>query len=152
MNANTSEQKELIITRILNAPIERVFEAWTDPKQIQKWWGPKDFKNPVCEWHAEKGGKIYIEMEGPDGVRYPMDGVFTEISDAKKIVFTARALDKGVPVLEDITTVLFEAQGNKTKLTVEAKVTKAVDSGENYLKGMNEGWNQSLDRLADLLK
>ncbi len=78
-----------IITRIFDAPPERVFKAWTDPKQFAAWWGPKDFTNPICEVDARLGGSYKIAMRSPDGVNFPMHGVYKEIDSPKRIVMTA---------------------------------------------------------------
>src|SRR3546814_15562927 len=66
-------------TRRLAAPRELVFKLWTDPKHLAKWWGPNGFTNPVCEFEARPGGRIYIDMTAPDGPVYPMGGVVEEI-------------------------------------------------------------------------
>lgn len=147
-----SAEKEVTITRILNAPCELVFKAWIDVKQVQQWWGPGNFTNPVCELDAKVGGKIYIEMKAPDGIVYPMSGIFKEIIPSKKLVFISAALDKnGDPLFEISNTILFEDQNGKTKLTVNARVIKTTPNVEQYLSGMEEGWSQSLVRLENLI-
>jgi uncharacterized protein YndB with AHSA1/START domain len=141
--------RELAITRIFDAPRELVFKAWTDPKRLQRWWGPKGFTNPVCEVDVRPGGAILIHMRGPDGVIYPMTGVFHEIVAPERLVFSSSALDKnGNPLFEVLTTVTFSEHGGKTKLTLHASVAKATAEAARHLAGMDQGWNQSLDRLA----
>jgi uncharacterized protein YndB with AHSA1/START domain len=89
-------------------------------------------------------------MKGPDGTVYPMDGEFHEIVEPERIVFTSGALDKnGNHVLEVINTVTFTEEDGKTKLTLHAAVYSVTDEGRPYLDGMNDGWNQSIDRLAE---
>ncbi len=147
-------ERELIITRVFDAPRELVFKAWTDPKHVAQWWGPKDFTNPVCELDVRPGGAILIHMRGPDGVVYPMKGVFHEIAPPERLVFTTSAFEDeaGNPQLEDRTTVTFAEHDGKTKLTVQAVVTKAAPAVEGALAGMEAGWNESLDRLAEALR
>lgn len=150
--AKISERKELIITRILDAPRELVWKAWTDVKHIEQWWGPKGFTNPVCEWDAKTGSKIYIEMKAPDGVIYPMDGEFGEIKLHEKIVFSAGALDKSGKRLFDIqNTIHFTEEGDKTKLTLHFEISNITAEGAPYLKDQEMGWNMSLDKLVTLL-
>src|ERR1700728_3834836 len=59
--------KEFVITREFDAPRELVFKAWTDPKYLAQWWGPRGFTNPVCEWDARPGREIYVVMRAPNG-------------------------------------------------------------------------------------
>jgi len=141
--------RELVITRIFDAPRELVFKAWTEPERLQRWWGPKGFTNPVCEVDVGPGGAILIHMRAPDGVVYPMTGVFHEVVEPERLVFSSSALDKnGKPLFEVLTTVTFSEHGGKTKLTLHASVGKATAEAAPHLAGMDQGWNQSLDRLA----
>ncbi len=143
----------LVITRVFDAPRELVFKVWTDPKHMAQWWGPKGFTNPVCELDARPGGAIRIDMRGPDGVTYPMGGVFHEIVEPERLVFTASAFqdEEGNPQLEVLNTVTFAELGGKTKLTLQAVVVKSAPAVAAALAGMEEGWRQSLDRLAEHL-
>src|SRR5713226_3505963 len=91
----------LVITRVFDAPRELVFKVWTDPKHLALWWGPHGFTNPVCEVDLRPGGSILIHMRGPNGVVYPMKGVYREIIEPERLVFTSVALDeKGHPLFE----------------------------------------------------
>lgn len=146
-------KREVIITRIIAAPRDLVFKAWTHPKHVAQWWGPKGFTNPVCELDVRPGGAILIHMRGPDGVVYPMNGVFREIVEPERLVFTSSAFEdeEGNPQLEALNTITFAEHDGKTKLTVHAVVLKAGPGTEGALAGMEEGWNQSLDRLAESL-
>jgi uncharacterized protein YndB with AHSA1/START domain len=137
---------------MINAPQDLVFKAWTDQEQIRQWWGPEGFTNPVCIWNAQPGSTIRIEMRAPDGVVYPMDGLFREVIEPEKIVFTSIALDpEGNYLFEILNTVLFSREGNKTKLTMHAQVTNVTDQAEPYLAGMDAGWNQSINKLEKYL-
>jgi uncharacterized protein YndB with AHSA1/START domain len=147
------DKRELTITRILDAPRELVFKAWTDAEQLAQWWGPKYFTNPVCEVDARPGGAILIHMQGPDGNVYPMKGTFLEIVEPERLVMRAAALvgDQEDVLLEDVTTVTLAEHDGKTLMTVHALVTKATPEAAGALDGMEEGWNQSLDKLTDFL-
>lgn len=150
--ANPSAARELTITRILDAPRDLVFKAWTDPQHMAQWWGPKGFTNPVCDMDVRPGGKIRIHMRAPDGVVHPMTGVFNEFVPPERLVFTAVAEDMaGNPLLEALTTVTFAEHGGKTKLTVQASAVGLAPTAPQMLAGMEAGWNQSLDRLAALV-
>ncbi len=147
-----SKPVEVILTRVFDAPRSLVWKAWTDPKMMAQWWGPKGFSNPVCEMDVRPGGKMRIHMTGPDGTVYPMTGMFREVVPPERLVFSNVAEDlDGKPLLEGETTVTFEEQGGKTRLTVRSSARAVEPIGDDMLKGMNEGWTQSLDRLADLV-
>ena len=141
-------QWDLVLTRVFDAPRELVFKAWTDTKHLAQWWGPNGFTNPVCEIDARAGGAIRIDMRAPDGVVYPMKGVFEEITAPERLVFISTALDdKGNSLFDILNTVTFADQRGKTTLTLQARVIKATTQAPQYLKGMEAGWTQSLDRL-----
>lgn len=143
---------EVSFTRVFDAPPALVWRAWTDPAHVARWWGPHGFTNPRCEWDARPGGHIWVDMTGPDGTVYPMSGVFHEAVAPERLVFTAVAEDKeGRPLLESRTTVTFAARGAKTEVTVHASAVGIADIGWQMLQGMNEGWSQSLERLAEHL-
>jgi uncharacterized protein YndB with AHSA1/START domain len=146
-------KREVLLTRIIDAPCELVFEAWTNSKHMAQWWGPRYFTNPICEMDVRPGGAILIHMQGPDGVVYPMKGVFREVVGPERLVFMGGAFDDetGKLRLESLTTVTFEEYEGKTKLTVHAVVTRAEPGTEGALAGMEEGWSQSLDKLAEFL-
>ncbi|HET9823735.1 MAG TPA: SRPBCC domain-containing protein, partial [Chitinophagaceae bacterium] len=145
-----SSEREMTLERVINAPRALVFAAWTDPRQLEKWWGPKGFTNPVCDVDVRPGGKILIHMRAEDGAVYPMDGEFHEIVEPKKLVFTSAALDKnGKRLFEVLNTVNFTEENGKTKLKIHAAVSKITDEGKPFIEGMNEGWNQTIDRLDD---
>ncbi len=140
---------ELVLTRVFDAPRDLVFKAWTERDRLQRWWGPKDFTNPVCEVDARPGGSMRIHMRAPDGAIYPMTGVFLELVEPERLVFVSGALDhNGNKMFEVLTTVIFEDHGKKTKLTLNARVIMATAQAAPHLAGMRQGWASSLDRLA----
>ena len=144
---------ELTITRIINAPVELVFKAWTDEKMLAKWWGPHGCTNPVCQWDAQPGGRIYIEMKASDGTIYPMDGEMHEIVPSGKIRFTSAALDENNHRLfEVMNTVTMVADNDKTRLTLHITVSNIKPGGEQYIKGINTGLSQSIERLINLVE
>ncbi|HTB10765.1 MAG TPA: SRPBCC domain-containing protein [Bryobacteraceae bacterium] len=147
-----SVEREVAITRVFDAPREAVFNAWTDQEHLKHWWGPTGFTNPVCEFDPRPGGAIRIHMRAPDGVVYPMTGVVLEIVEPERLVFTSVALDKdGKALFENLNTVTFGEQDGKTKLTLHSKVQTATEQAAPYLKGMDEGWKLTLDRLGEFV-
>ena len=151
-NFAPKEEHELVVTRVFDAPRELVFKAWTDPKIVAQWWGPHRFTNPVCELDPRPGGAIRIHMRGPDGTVYPMTGVYQEVVEPERIVFTSAALDAaGNPMFEMLTTVTFAEEGGKTKQILRTRVIKSTAEAPRYLAGMEAGWTQSLERLTAYL-
>ena len=143
---------ELHLKRFFAAPRQLVFDAWTTPELLAQWWGPACFTNPVCEFEARSGGAIRIHMQGPDGTVYPMTGKVIEFYPPFRFHFTSSPLDtEGNPVFETWTSVFFaEVQGG-TEVVLDTHVTSQTAAAPQYLKGMNAGWNQSLDRLNELV-
>jgi uncharacterized protein YndB with AHSA1/START domain len=133
---------EMILTRVFDAPRELVFRAWSDPAHLVKWWGPKGFTLPGCEMDFRTGGKYRFVMRGPDGNDFPFHGAYRDIVANERIVFTC--VIENLPEL--LTTVTFADEGGKTRLTVR-QTTPPGEPG----RGQNQGWSESLDRLADHL-
>jgi uncharacterized protein YndB with AHSA1/START domain len=141
---------DLVLTRVLDAPREVVWQVWTDPAHLAQWWGPKGFTNSRCEWNAKPKGSIRIDMRGPDGVVYPMSGVFEEIVEPERLVFISTALDEnGKSMFDNLNIVSFADRGEKTELTLQVRVLTMTARAPQHLKGMSIGWSQSLDRLGD---
>ncbi len=147
-------ERELVITRIFDAPPERVFKVWTDPQHMAEWWGPMGFTTPVCELDVRPGGAIRVDMRAPDGTMYPTKGVFQEIVEPERLVIATTFLEDeaGNPQLEGLTTVTFAELDGKTKLTLHTVVSMKAPEAAGAISGMEEGWNQSLDKLAAYLK
>jgi uncharacterized protein YndB with AHSA1/START domain len=148
VSAGTESKWDLVVTRVFDAPRKLVFHAWIDRDQVAQWWGPNGFTNPVCEMDVRVGGAIRIHMRAPNGVVYPMTGVFQEIVEPERLVFVSSALDEaGNSMFDVLNTILFAENRGKTTLTMQARVITATAQAPQYLQGMEVGWNQSLDRL-----
>jgi uncharacterized protein YndB with AHSA1/START domain len=144
--------KEIVITRVFDAPRTLVFKAWTDPKQLAQWWGPRGFTNPRCEIDVRPGGLIRIDMRAPNGTVYPMAGVYLEIVEPERLTYTSGALDeKGSQLFEFLHTVTFAEKSGKTTLTIKSRVVKTTAAAAKYIGGFEAGMTQSLERLADQL-
>lgn len=143
----TTTDREIVITRMLDAPRELAWTAMIDPKHIVHWWGPRGFTTTIQEMDVRPGGVWTHVMHGPDGTRYRCHGVYQEIVPAERLVFTNVATDAaGKAVLDGMTTVTFAEQNGKTKLTVRTGGIALVDYATAYLEGMEIGWTQSLER------
>jgi uncharacterized protein YndB with AHSA1/START domain len=144
-------ERTVTLTRVLDAPRDLVFRLWTEPRHMAQWWGPHGFTNPVCELDPRAGGAIRIDMRAPDGTVYPMTGTFREIMPPRRLVFEAVAEDRaGNALLRSLTVVTFAEEGGKTKVTVHADAVGLAPEAPRMLAGMEAGWTQSLERLAEL--
>jgi uncharacterized protein YndB with AHSA1/START domain len=146
------EQKpDLQLTRYFDAPRDLVFNAWTDPKLLEQWWGPNLFTNPECEVDAQPGGKLFIMMCSPDGTEYPCRGVFQEVVTPEKLVFTTNAFEDehGNAPLENLNTVTFTEEYRKTTVKLRVDVLKSTPEMAEALAGMSAGWSQSFDKLTE---
>lgn len=150
--AENLADREIVITRVFDAPRELVWNAWTDPKQIVQWWGPRGFTTTIHEMDVRPGGVWKHTMHGPDGTDYPTQIVFAEVVRPERIVYSMKGGKKGDPAHESRVTWTFETQGEKTKLTLRMLFPSA-DMREYAAKtyGFVEGGNQTLDRLGDHL-
>ncbi len=135
-------EREVIVTRVFDAPRSRVFEAWNRPEHLSRWWGPRGFTLAACELEFRPGGTFRFVMRGPDGLSWPFDGTYMEIVSPERIVFTGTLDGERIP-----TTVTFVGRGGKTALVVR----QAIPSNPDYARGQKQGWTESLERLAELL-
>jgi uncharacterized protein YndB with AHSA1/START domain len=144
-------ERTVTITRVFDAPRDLVWKAWTDPKMIAQWFGPREFTSTVPEFDLRVGGAFRTVMRG-FGNDYPMIGVFLEIVPPERLVYSNIAVDNdGNHLLEGETTVILEEQGDKTKLTLKAYAKGIVPIAPQMLAGMEAGWSQSFDKLAELV-
>jgi uncharacterized protein YndB with AHSA1/START domain len=151
-SSETKHEREIVITRLLDAPRELVFKAWTEPEQVSQWFGPTGFTIPTCEIDLRVGGVFYLVMRGPDGSEFPMRGVYAEVRPPERLAFKDEALGPdGTTVLEGFTDVTFAAEGNKTRMTVRSGGVGYGDMAAMMLDGMEEGWTQTLDHLEQTL-
>jgi uncharacterized protein YndB with AHSA1/START domain len=145
-------RRELTLVRHFDAPRDLVFRMWTDPKHLAQWFGPKHFTNPIAEVDPKAGGRIRVVMRAPTGEDYPMDGIFREVVKNEKLVFTNNAVDKsGGILIQAVTTVTFEDDKGRTKMTLHTDAYGLVDIAAQMLDGMKDGWSQSFDKLDEAL-
>ncbi|MDI3470146.1 MAG: Ligand-binding SRPBCC domain protein family [Pseudolabrys sp.] len=150
--AELANERTVVIVRELAAPRALVWKAWTDPAHMARWFGPRMFTIPECRLDVRVGGALWIVMRGPDGNDYPMKGVFREVIENERLVFTNIAVDtQGRHLLEGETTVIFENHGAGTQLIVRAFAKGVAPHAPQMLAGMQEGWSQTLDKLGEAL-
>jgi uncharacterized protein YndB with AHSA1/START domain len=148
IQTNTAD-RELVITRIFHAPRQLVFEVFTNPKHVIHWWGPNGFTNTIHSMNVQPGGEWRLTMHGPDGIDYPNLISYKEVIKPEKLVWLHGTPDEPH---QFESTVLFEEDGKKTKLTMKI-VFKTKEQKDMVVEkfGAAEGQNQTMDRLERYL-
>lgn len=147
-NTNNTDNRTLSLNRTFNAPIELVWEAWTQPEHIALWWGPRGMEVKVVEHDFQVGGKWKYTMEMPDGSEFISDGIYSAIVELEKIFSSAnfKPMTEGVEIQA-----LFEASGDKTNFSFNV-----VHPTEEYCKqqeqmGFYNGWGSVFNGLESYL-
>jgi uncharacterized protein YndB with AHSA1/START domain len=157
-SARQPAEENLVISRVIEAPRRRVFEAWTKPEQLVRWWGPITFTTPFCNIDLRTGGAFHYCMRSPEGRDYWGKGVYREIVEPERIVYTDSFSDEDGNLVqpakygmspdwppETLVTVTLAEHDGETQLTVQHGVPESVADSA----GARQGWTESLDRLAD---
>ena len=150
--ASDTADRELIFTRVFDAPRELVFQAWTDPRHLIQWWGPQGFTTSIYEMDVRPGGVWRLTMHGPDGVDYKNRIVFLEVVKPERLVFKHEP-EKGSEPVSFETTVTFAEEGGKTRLTLR-QLFPSNAAREHVVKkyGAVEGAKQTFGKLAEYLQ
>jgi len=148
-NADASD-REIIVSRLINAPQELVWEAMIKPEHVVHWWGPNGFTNTLEKLDFRVGGEWHHVMHGPDGRDYPCRSVYTAIEKPHRIEFCTGGTFKGDPKAMFEATWTFESVDAQTKVTIHLLFPNAQARNLAVQKiGAIEGGNQTLTRLAD---
>jgi len=145
-SAPTKTGGEILITRMFDAPRQRVFEAWTETAHLARWFGPRDYTAPVIEADMRRGGQWRICIRSPEGTEYWMHGIYREIAPPERLVFTHIWEEgHGAAGHETLITLTFEDLGGKTRMTFHKAVLVSV--AERHAQ--HAGWSECFDRLSD---
>lgn len=148
--ANKNSSNEIHITRIYDAPVKTVWDAWTDPKQAAKWWGPRGFTITTHSKDLRVGGSWNYTMHGPDGVDYPNSTKYFEVEKYSRLVYDHGANDKQ-PALFRVTVQFSELNGKtKMEMTMALATPEAAEKTRQMIK--KAGGNATWDRLAEYLE
>jgi uncharacterized protein YndB with AHSA1/START domain len=154
------EPKVVEFEKTYNAPVEKVWQAWTEPEQLKKWWGPDNVSIAECEVDLKVGGRIYIVMEADEsmgeyaGTRWPMEAKITELEPNKKLVYDARAWTEGdeeATTIETVQVLDMAEENGKTKMNLKATLHKAGPKAGMAVEGMKYGYAQQFDKLDKYL-
>jgi uncharacterized protein YndB with AHSA1/START domain len=144
-----ASDRELLIQRVLSAPRPLVFKMWTQPEHVVRWWGPKDWTSPAAKMDVRPGGAYRVCIRSPEGTELWIDGVFQEVIEPERLVFTFRwdSDEPIVPKHQTIVTIDFEERGGKTLLTFHQGMFDVVEDRDSH----HSGWSGCLDKLEALL-
>ena len=143
-DAADTADREIVITRLISAPRELVFKVWTDPEHVGHWWGPDGFTNTIYEMDVRPGGIWRFTMHGPDGIDYQNKVIYREIVPPELLAYS----HVSGPYFE--ATVTFEAEGDKTRVTMRSVFETAAVRDLTIEKfGAVEGGKQHLARLDE---
>ena len=153
------ENQDILLKRVFDSPVEKVWRAWSDPREFKKWWGSKHFTSPYIRIDFKENGKYLWCMRGPDGKDYWNTGIYNEIVLFKKIAYTDSFADENGKVVPSThygmkgfamkikVSVTFEEENGKTIMILRQKGIP-IDVQEDC----KTGWNQSLDKMEKNLK
>ena len=144
---NNKEGRFIRLTKALNAPVEKVWEVWSNTQHIKHWWGPNGFANTITKMDLQPGGEWLLVMHGPDGTDYDNRSVFTEVIPNKKIAYEHLSGHHFIATIE------FEAQENNTLMHWEMLFpTKEEYHQFVEVYKVGESLQQNIERLAQYVE
>jgi uncharacterized protein YndB with AHSA1/START domain len=145
--------RELSLTRLIDAPPEKVYRAWTEPELLKQWFAPQPWTTPHATLDVRPGGGNLIVMKGPDGQEFPNRGVYLEVVENERLVFTDAYNESWEPAQKPFMTVIltFEDEGGKTRYTARVRHWTVADRETHEKMGFHAGWAQCADQLTALV-
>jgi uncharacterized protein YndB with AHSA1/START domain len=145
--------RDLVLTRLIDAPRAKLFDAWTKPELLKQWFAPLPYTTPFAEMDVRAGGANSITMRGPDGVDMPNHGVYLEVVPNERLVFTDAFVDAWTPAEKPFMTVIltFEDEAGKTRYTARVRHWTVEDREAHEKMGFHAGWGQCADQLEALV-
>ena len=144
--------RDLVLTRLIDAPREKLYRAWTEPELLEQWFAPLPYTTPRAELDVRPGGASLVVMRGPDGVEMTNRGIYLEVIPNERLVFTDAYVKAWEPAEKPFMTVIltFEDKGGKTQYTALVRHWTAADCETHEKMGFHQGWGQCADQLAAL--
>ncbi|MFG1370818.1 SRPBCC family protein [Xanthobacter oligotrophicus] len=148
------ESRELVLTRLIDAPREALFRAWTEVGLLKQWFTPRPWTVPFAELDLKPGGLFHTQMRGPEGEKFDNRGVFLEIVPGEKVVFTDAYVPGWEPAEKPFITAIitFEEEGGKTRYTARVWHFTVEDRVRHEAMGFHDGWGKATDQLEALAK
>jgi uncharacterized protein YndB with AHSA1/START domain len=147
------QKRELQLSRLIDAPREKLYRAWTEPELLKQWFAPLPYTTPVAELDVRPGGANFVMMRAPDGQELPNHGVYLEVVPHRRLVFTDAYAKAWEPSPKPFMTVIltFEDEGGKTRYTARVLHWTEADREAHEKMGFHEGWGRCADQLAALV-
>lgn len=145
--------RELVLNRLIDAPPEKLYRAWTEPALLQQWFVPRPWTIASAELDVRVGGSNLIVMRDPDGNEHPNRGVYLEVVPNRRLVFTDAFTEAWIPSEKPFmtATVSFESEGTQTRYIATARHWTVADRETHEKMGFHEGWGKCADQLAELV-
>jgi len=152
LTTSPATDRELVLTRLIDAPRETLYRCWTEPALMKQWFAPKPYETPVVEVDVRSGGANLIVMRGPDGQDMPNRGIYLEVVPNERLVFTDAFTEAWQPSAKPFMTAIltFEPQGDKTLYTARVRHWTVEDREAHEKMGFHQGWGICTDQLAAL--
>lgn len=150
----TTDERDLVLTRLMDAPRAKLWRCWTEPELLKKWFTPPPFTVPHAEMDVRSGGNSLVTMRGPDGKDIPIPGMYLEVIKHEKLVFTDAYVGDWRPSAKPFMTAIitFADEGNKTRYTATARHWSMEDREAHEKMGFHTGWGIAADQLEALAK
>jgi len=153
--STSASGRELTLTRIIDAPREKVYEAWTNPQLLKQWFAPLPYTTPSVELDVRTGGSSLVVMRGPDGGDIPCPGVYLEVVPNERIVSTDAYTKAWEPAEKPFMTLILtfeDAGAGRTKYTARVRHWSEADREAHEQMGFHQGWSQCTEQLAALVE
>ena len=152
-NANEICGRELVLTRHIEAPREKVFEAWTNPELLVQWFTPPPYVTTLAELDVRPGGSSFVMMRSPEGVDIPNPGVYLEVIPNEKLVITDAYIKAWEPSEKPFITICltFDEEDGGTRYTARVLHWSVADREAHEEMGFYDGWGIATDQLAALV-
>ena len=148
-----STDRDLVITRDIAVPRDKLYRCWTEPALIKQWFAPKPWSTPHAETDVRAGGASLVVMRGPAGKEFPNHGVYLEVVPNERIVFTDAYTRAWEPSAKPFMTVILSFEdlgGGTTRYTARARHWTEADRESHEKMGFTEGWGLCTTQLAEL--
>lgn len=150
MTAEPIGDRDLVLTRLIDVPRTKLYRAWTEPDLLKQWFAPLPYTTPVAELDVRPGGSSLIVMQAPDGTDMPNRGVYLEVVENERLVFTDAYVAAWEPAAKPFMTVIltFADEAGQTRYTACVRHWTVADREQHEQMGFHQGWGQVSDQLA----
>jgi len=166
LRVDTSDTQAVFV-RMLDAPAARVFHCWTRAREFTRWFGPREFSSPVCEIDTRHGGRWYIVQRSPEGVDYPLTGIYTRLEPTRRLACKVSSAEypadwhatlcrlgggaSGAASDQMTWDVAFDEAGDRTRIAVTTFFATTAERDAHLRMGIVRGWEETLQRLNQRL-